>query len=89
MSKVRMSVRSRRMVRRNREFFRLMDETGLSADQLRGFLEVKEALAKALASISSAASKAVEGMAVALSSVTRAIDAAIRASEKDDEEMGE
>ena len=47
MSKVRMSVKSRRMVRRHREFFRLMDETGLSADQLRGALATRDALVKA------------------------------------------
>jgi len=47
-SKVRMSVRSRRMVRHNREFFRLMDETGLSADQLRSVLATRDALGRAI-----------------------------------------
>jgi hypothetical protein len=34
------------MVRRNREFFRLMDETGLSADQLRSALATRDALGR-------------------------------------------
>lgn len=43
-----MSVKSRRMVRRNREFFRLMDEAGLSADQLRCVLATRDALGHAV-----------------------------------------
>lgn len=48
MSKLRMSVKSRRMVRRNRAFFRLMDETGLTADQLRSVLATRDALGRAV-----------------------------------------
>ena|GEM_PF-2281243 len=85
MSKVRMSVRSRRMVRRNREFFRLMDETGLTADQLRAFLEVKEALAKALASVSSAALDVARSAVTAFSPVAAALEAALQADEEEEE----
>jgi len=51
MSKVRMSVRSRRMVRRNREWFALMDETGLTSDQLRTFLALRDAMSSLGATI--------------------------------------
>jgi len=53
-SKVHMSVRSRRMVRRNREFFRLMDETGLTADQLRRILATRDALGRAVHEVAGA-----------------------------------
>lgn len=96
MSKLRMSVRSRRMVRRNREFFRLMDETGLTADELRSALATREALAKALASVSSAAldvarsaviafSPVVSALDIAFSPVAAALEAALRADEEEEE----
>jgi len=54
MSKVRMSVRSRRMVRRNRAFFHVMDETGLTADQLRCALATRDALGRAVHEVAGA-----------------------------------
>ena len=85
MSKVRMSVRSRRMVRRNRAFFRLMDETGITADELRSALATREALAKALASVSSAALDVARSAVIAFSPVVSALEAAVRADEEKEE----
>ena len=53
MSKVRMSLRSRRMVRRHREWFALMDETGLTSDQLRCALALAQ-LCRDLSSVGEA-----------------------------------
>ena len=72
--------------RRNREFFRLMDETGLTADQLRSVLEVREALAKVLASVSSAALDVARSAVIAFSPVVSALEAALRADEEEEEQ---
>ena len=74
MSKLRMSVKSRRMVRRNRAFFRLMDETGLTADQLRSAIATRDVLGRLVCEqFFSALGRTVESVEEAASVVSAAM----------------
>ena len=73
MSKTRMSARSRRMVRRNRRWFELMDDTGLTSAQLRTFLDLRDSLAEAVSRMCDAFVGSVSAFADAASEAGRKV----------------
>jgi len=85
------------MVRRNRAFFRLMDETGLTADQLRSALATRDALGRlvceqwfaavgrAVESVREVASVVATAMTEAFGELAPVLDAIARAEGEDGE----